>query len=466
MYDGYPELSMQLSKKAEFIPVPDWYYNIEYLEEQRRGYEYKEDLYVPGYFELPLKQGESVIFSASTEEEKTSGLKRKFKAEEDLRIPVDSFKNCLINSAQQFLVRKNGSTDILSGFPWMGVRSRDTFISLPGLTMTIGDIDAAHEVIKTLVPRLKDGLFPNTTKQGHDYYNSIDAPLWFIWSLQQLEKYQEIDIWKLYNKEIMQVMEAYLKGTHFGIHMFENGLVAGEENVIPLTWMNAMVHGQPVTPRRGFAVEVNALWYNAVCQVLLWAGKQSKFSREWKELPDRIRNSFIEAFWIGEFGYLADSVYNGYKDHSVRPNQVIAASLDFSPLSSEMKKNMLDVVNSQLMTAKGLRTLSPQNPAYRGTYEGDQEMRDRSAHQGSVYPWLLEHFVKAYLDVHKRSGLNLAKKIYSGFEEDMTRYGIGTIAELYDGNPPHDPKGAISFAGSVASLLRIGEMIENLNKDT
>ncbi len=461
MYDGYPELHMQLSKNAEFVPVPDWYYNVEYLEEQQRGYDFKEDLYVPGYFELPMKKGESIIFSASTAEEKPAGLKRRFKAEEALRTPLDSFTNCLVNSAQQFFVRKNRTTEVLSGFPWLGVRSRDTFIALPGLTVAMGnDGEAAMDVIKTMLGRLKDGLFPNTSRHHHDYYNSIDAPLWFIWSLQQLQKQTGIDPWKLYRKEILQIMEAYRAGTHFGISMSENGLIAGGNEGIPLTWMDAMVDGQPVTLRPGYAVEINALWYNAVCQLIEWAGERSSAVKSWKELPDRIRNSFVETFWLPDKGYLADFVQNGYTDHAVRPNQVIAASMDHAPISKEMKKSLLDVVESELLTMKGLRTLSPKNPAYKGLCKGDQEKRDRAAHQGSVWPWLLEHFVRGYLEVHKRSGINLARRIYDGFEEDMTIYGIGTIPELYDGNPPHDPGGAISFAPSVAALLRIGEMID------
>ncbi len=465
MYDGYPELFMQLSKKAEFVPVPDWYYNVEYMEEQKRGYEYKEDLYVPGYFELQLRKGETVVFSASTEEEKPAGLKRRFAAETEMRISKDSYRNCLLNSAQQFLIRRNKETDILAGFHWLGVRSRDTFMALPGLTLSTGNPDPAVEVLDTMVKRLKDGLFPNTTKQGHAYYNSIDAPLWFIRALQELEKYSDIVIWKRYRKEILQIMEAYRTGTHFGIHMSDNGLIGGTDRYIPLTWMDATVNGQPVTPRPGFAVEVNALWYNAVCQVMEWAGPQSKFSKEWKELPEKIRQSFTDLFWIADKGYLADFAGEGDRDESVRPNQVIAASLDYSPVTKEMKKSLLDVVKSELLTIKGLRTLSPKNPLYRGINAGDQEKRDRSAHQGTVYPWLLEHFVRGYLEVHKRTGISLAREIYDGFEVDMTNHGIGTITEMYDGNPPHDPRGAISFACSVASLLRIGEMIDNYNGD-
>lgn len=459
MYEGYPELYMQLSKSAEFVPVPDWYYNVEYLEEQRRGYEFKEDLYVPGYFEFPIVKGESVIFSASTTQIKPGGLKRTFKLEEDSRVPLDSYTNCLHNSAQQFVVRRNNSTEILAGFPWHGSRSRDTFISLPGLTMTIGDLKTAREVLNTMIGKMKEGLFPNTSKQGHNYYNSIDAPLWFIWALQQLEKYEEINIWKTFRKPIVSIIDAYLNGTMYGIRMHENGLISGGGDLIPLTWMDASVMGHPVTLRKGYAVEVNALWYNAVCQVIKWAGKNSETAKSLKDLPERISNSFTEKFWIGEKGYLADNVDGDYRDYSVRPNQVIAASLDFSPINTEKKKSLLDVVKSELLTPKGLRTLSPKNEAYKGFYKGDQERRDGAAHQGSVYPWLLEHFVYGYLAVHKQSGISFVRSIYAGFEDDMTEYGIGTISELYDGNLPHDPKGAISYAGSVASLLRIGEIL-------
>lgn len=465
MYDGYPDLYMQLSKKAEFVPVPDWYYNVEYMEEQKRGYDYKEDLYVPGYFEIPIKKGESIVFSAATEEIKPAGLKRRFDAESEMRIPKDSFRNCLLNAAQQFLVRRNDTTDILAGFHWLGVSARDTFISLPGLTLSTGDTHAAIEVINSMVNRLKDGLFPNSIRQGHAMYNSIDAPLWFIYALQQVEKYTNTHVWKSYRKEILQIMEAYRHGTHFGIHMAENGLIATSEEGIPLTWMDATVNGQPVTPRNGFAVEVNALWYNAVCQVIAWAGPRSKFSTDWKDMPEKIARSFIETFWIEDKGYFADFARDDYRDHSVRPNQVIAASVDHSPVSKEMKKSMLDVVKSELLTVKGLRTLSPKNPAYKGVCEGAPEQRDRSAHQGTVYPWLLEHFARGYMEVHKRTGISLVKEIFEGFEQDMTNHGIGTITEMYDGNPPHDPRGAISFAASVASLLRVGALIDNFSKD-
>jgi len=465
LYDGYPGLYMQCSKIAEFVPVPDWYYNVEYMEEQQRGYEYKEDLYVPGYFEMPIKKGESIVFSASTSEVTPGGLKRKFTIELGERVPRDSIKNCLVNSAQQFIVRKKNSTEIKAGFPWFGIWGRDTFMALPGLTLTTGDPETALEVIDSMLARMKNGLFPNTLIKGEPAFNSADAPLWFIWALQQYEAFDpEIDIWQKFGKAIKSVLEAYRDGNSGIIHMMENGLIYASMEGSAMTWMDAVIDGKPVTPRTGSPVEVNALWYNAVCQALVWAEtREKKFYNSWAHLPGRIKDSFLQQFWNEEKGYLADYVNGSFRDLSVRPSQVIAVAVNHSPLTPEMKKSILDVVESELLTPRGLRSLSPKNEAYKGIYAGNQEKRDRAYHQGTVWPWLLEHFAKGYLEVHKKSGQNLIKRIYEGFDENLAIRGIGSISEIFDGNPPHEPRGAISQATGVAALLRIGEMIENFN---
>lgn len=462
LYENYPGLYMQLSKKAEFVPAPDWYYNIEYMEEQRRGYEFKEDLYVPGYFEMPIKKGETIIFSASTEEVAPQGMKRKFQTELESRIPKDSFMNCLLNSAQQFVVRKKDRTEIVAGYHWFGTWGRDTFISLPGITMATGDLKTAVEVLDTMVKRMQNGLFPNTGSYENPIFNSVDAPLWFIWTLQQYEKYDPaFDIWKKYGRVIKDILENYRNGTQFDIHMLENGLIHAGAEGVAVTWMDAMIDGKPVNHRLGCPVEVNALWYNAVSQALKWSkNRDNKFQKEFKGLPEMIRASFVEKFWYAEKGYLADYVSGDFRDISVRPNQVIATALEFSPLNSEMKKSVLDIVEGELLTPRGLRTLSPKNELYEGNYAGDQRSRDKAYHQGTAWPWLLEHFARGYLEIHKKSGLNLIKRLYEGFEEEMVSHGVGTISEIFDGNPPHYPKGAISQAWSVAALIRISEIIE------
>jgi len=206
---------------------------------------------------------------------------------------------------------------------------------------------------------------------------------------------------------------------------------------------------------------VNSLWYNAVCQSLEWSEHQdARFYNAWKDLPERIQESFVNTFWNEEMEYLADYATGTFRDMSVRPNQVIAVALDHSPLTSSMKKSILDVAEGELLTPRGLRSLSPKNEAYKEVCKGNQEKRDLAYHQGTVWPWLIEHFAKGYLGVNKKAGLHLIKRLYDGFEEELTIRGIGSISEIYDGNPPHHPRGAISQATGVASLLRTGEIID------
>jgi len=468
LYDGFPGLYMQLSHEMKFIAVPDWYYNIEYIEEQRRGYDYQEDLFVPGYFEVKIKKGESIIFSASTKEINPAGLSRKYSAEEKSRIPRTSFINCLTNSAEQFLVKKEKGTEIIAGFPWFGAWGRDTFISLPGLTLTTGNLKEAKKIIDTMVKRMKGGLFPNMGDDDSPAFNSVDAPMWFVWALQQYEKYdKEISIWKAYGRNIKNILDAYRNGTSFNIRMLDNGLIYSGEKGKALTWMDAVTSDGPVTPRMGMPVEINALWYNAIVASLIWAEKagDTKFVSKWKDLPLQISASFLSLFWNEEKGYLADYVGENDADFSVRPNMVIATSMEHSLLDSDKKSKILEVIRRELLTPKGLRTLSPKNPDYKGVYEGNQDERDKTYHQGTVWPWLLEHFAKSYLDVHKRGGLSLIRQLYQGFEEDMNIHGVGSVAEIYDGDPPHTPKGAISQAWSVAALLRMNEMIGKFEEE-
>lgn len=464
LYQGYPYLHIQFSKKVEYIHVPDWYYNIEYIREQERGYDYSEDLIVPGYFELPIKNGESIIFSASTKKSIPATFKKKFSTEISKRIPRDSFRNCLINSAQQFIIHKDKKTEVIAGFPWFGPWGRDTFISLPGLTLAIDDAKTCKNVIDTMVGRMKGGLFPNMGSDDNPAFNSVDAPLWFFWSLQQYANYinNKEEVWKKYGNPIKAILKGFKNGLPYNIKMHDNGLIFAGEKGTALTWMDAMIEGKAVTPRTGYAVEINALWYNALCFCLDLAktANDTKFINAWNGMPEKIKDSFTSTFWDDKKKYLADVVDNDEKDFSVRPNMVFATCFEYSPLNDEMKKSVLDIVERDLLTPKGLRTLSPKNEMYEGIYEGAQEQRDKAYHQGTVWPWLLEFFCEGYMKLYKNAGLCLLNQIYEGFEEDNSNHGIGSISEIYDGNPPHKPKGAISQAWSVAALLQIGKLIE------
>jgi predicted glycogen debranching enzyme len=468
MYDGYPFLHMQFSREVEFIPSPDWYYGIEYNKELRRGYDYKEDLFVPGYFELRAKKGDVIIFSAATFEMNPEQLKRRFTTELGKRIPRDSFKNCLINAAQQFISKRDKKTEIIAGFPWFGSWGRDTFIALPGLTLAIGDTETCREVLDTQVAKLKNGLFPNMGADDNPAFNSVDAPLWFFWALHQYAKTVKsyTAIWRRYAKAIKSILESYRDGTNFNIKMHENGLIYAGEAGKALTWMDAVVNGKPVTPRVGFPVEINALWYNAVVFSLDLAkrAKDDEFIQQWQSLPDVIRESFLTMFWDSKKAYLADVADYDSKDWSIRPNQVIAASMDFSPLDNDMKKAVISVIERDLLTPRGLRTLSPTNEKYKGIYKGTQELRDSAYHQGTVWPWLLEHFCEVYMNLHRESGLGFLKNLIDGFEPVMTELGIGTIPEIFDGDPPHRARGAISQAWSVAALLRMIQKYETMTQ--
>ncbi len=462
MYRGYPYLNMQLSKDSDFISGPDWNYNVEYIQEQKRGYEYKEDLYMPGYFEFPLRKGEAVVFSASTRELEPSVLKRKFQAEIRKRIPRNTFHNCLLNSAQQFFVRKDKKTEIIAGFPWYGNKMRDTFAALPGLAIASGNLKTFRSVLDSSLAEMLKAIRSASGGEGEFPEMGVDEPLWFMWSLQQYTHRtgDRAAAWKTYGRKVKEILVGLQGGLSRIVEMHDNGLLFCTEHSIPRTWMDCTVGGLPVTPRSGYVVEINALWFNAVrfALKLAEAAGDKAFISRWKDVPRLIAGSFLELFWDEEKGYLADYVRDGTADRSVRPNQVIAASVPYSPLDDDKKNRMLEVVTSELLTPKGLRTLSPKSPMYKGIYEGDQDERDSVAHQGTVYPWLLGHYADAYLRLHKKSGVDTVKRLFAGFEEDMQVHGVGSVSELYDGDPPHYPGGALSYAWNVAELLRMEQL--------
>ena len=465
MYEGYSPVVMQFSKKPEYNHAPDWYYGVEYIRERERGYESTEDLYTPGTFDVKLVAGQSVVISAGLEEKNPAYLGRQWNAEVKKRTPRDNYENCLSNAAEEFIIRHNGHTEVVAGYPWFGRWGRDTFIALPGLTLPCNDIKSFKDVTNTMITELKDGLFPNVGHKGTATFNSIDTSLWFFWALQKLQSHpnKRINIWKEWGDAMKNIMENFRKGTLYNIKMHDNGLVWGGEHGKALTWMDAVVNGNPVTPRHGYAVEINALWYNAVCFSLELAKEENDFEfiARWEKWPEVIKNSFVSTFWDENMGYLADSVMDDKRDWSVRPNMIFAVACDYSPVSRDQGYSIMKKVKSELLTNRGLRTLSPKDFEYRGIYEGNQENRDLAYHQGTAWPWLLGAYAESVLKILGKSGLDQVEDIYDAFEEVMTEEGIGTISEVYDGDPPHNAGGAISQAWSVAELLRIKKMIDS-----
>lgn len=468
MYKGYDKVFMQFSKSVQYTHVPDWYYNVDYIREHERGYKSSEDLFVPGFFEIDMKKGESVVISAGIEEKNPVGFKRQFESEVNKRIPRSSYDQCLDNSAEEFVVKINKKTEVIAGFPWFGRWGRDTFIALPGLTLVRKDEKSFREVIQTLLGELKDGLFPNMGQGKNASYNSVDTSLWFFWALQQYAIFtgKKDTLWKDYGKYMKNILNKFAKGTHFNISMHTNGLLYQGEPGKALTWMDAVVHGKPVTARTGYAVEVNSLWYNAIMFALELAelSGDNAFVKKWSKWQEIIRESFKNTFWDEQKEYLADYVNGDFKDWSVRPNMIFAVSMPHSPVGSYIQTAVLRKVHQELLTPRGLRSLSPKNSDYVGHYLGDQVKRDNAYHQGTAWPWLLGAFTESYLRLYGKKGIEFVQSVYQGFEAEMTNYGIGTISEVYDGDPPHNGGGAISQAWNVAELLRIRWMTKNLKK--
>ena len=466
MYSGYPDLYMQFCKKNEFVFQPDWYRGVEYTKEQERGYASNEDLYVPGYFEMKIRKGESIVFAASTSEIKTSLLKKLFDKEVSERSPRDNFFHCLVNAAHQFHKReKNDDRYIIAGYPWFKSRARDTFLSLPGLTLAIDEQDYFELVMKTSEKGLREFMGGKPLTVNMYEIEQPDVPLWCIWALQQYAKEVGNDKCNsIYGKFIKDILNYIISGLHPNLRLDENGLLYSEGHDKAVTWMNSTVNGRPVVPRPGYIVEFNALWYNA----LKFGAKIASYSNEddlaenFERRAEICKRSFVDTF-LNEYGYLFDYVDGNTPDWSVRPNMIFAVALDFSPLSQEQKKGVLDVCTRELLTPKGLRTLSPKSGGYNPMYTGPQSQRDYAYHQGTAWPWLGGFYMEACLKMYKRTRLSFIERQMVGYEDEMTSRCIGTIPEMFDGNPPFNGKGAMSFAANVAEILRALRLLEKYN---
>ena len=467
MYDNYTPVHFQFSEPVQYQHHPDWYYNIEYEEELKRGYEGHEDLWRPGTITAKVADKE-LYLCIGTEPVDPNEIAKIYAKEEKQHPKRSTFSNCLQNAADQFIVNRNGRTDIIAGYPWFGRWGRDTFIALPGLTLPLKKNALFEEIADTMIADLKDGLFPNIGAGNAAAYNSVDAPLWFIRALQIY--FDHINkprvLWTKYGDTIKSILRAYRDGTLNHIHMLDNGLIYAGGDGLALTWMDAIVDGRPVTPRTGCQVEINALWYNDIKFAIDLAHRSwdKEFVAEWDSVVANFPTVFKDTFWSKEMGYLADYVDGDYKNFQVRPNMLIAASLPFSPISEKIRQLVLKCVTEELLVDKGIRSLSPKDPEYKGHYSGTQAERDAAYHQGTVWPWLLFPFTDCILKVYPESAPDVLNRILYRFDGCMNSYGLSTIAEITDGDPPYKPNGCISQAWSVAALLYMKWKIEQVNK--
>lgn len=466
MYEGFPDLNLQFSKASEFRYAPSWYKGITYTDEYRRGFDCKEDLFVPGTFSLKLRKGESVIVSGSTAVEDAKGLSRKFTSIVKKKGNITSNLGLLKYNADLLICNRNGHKQIDAGLTWLETGLlRETIVALPGLTLYAGaGTKEFEEILDNLIADNAERLSTRTTQ--------IEAPLRIADDLQQYIAFgaDAKKVWKKYGPVIKGIIESYLPGHRAEVAVHPNGLLWGQKWRTALSWMNAYVNGIPVTERAGYQVETNAFWYNAICFALemeqKFAPKNTAFIQRWNAIKTLIDENFEKTFWIPERGYLADYVDNAGQGPAVRSNQLYAIALEYSPVSDENKSSIMQTIANELITSRGIRTLSPRNEAYRGVYEGSQIDRDLAYHQGCAWIIPLDYYIDLAFRMIGPSYLKRAEYLIEGFYKDIYKHGVGAFSELYDGDPPHEPHGAISSACSTAALLRIEYLLDRYRQQT
>jgi predicted glycogen debranching enzyme len=481
-YASMPSLFF-VGEKMEYYPAPRWNYNVEYQEEQQRGFDYQEDLFCPGFIEKILKPGDSFYVSVSTKKNLSDNLaevwrKEEVKREEDRKngaslpnSPYASEWQELAYSSRHFLVKNRIHGEaVIAGYPWFVEWGRDSMIALPGLTFSIGKIDFGIKVLKTFIAKEQNGLLPNYLPNGYGHqpaYNSVDASLWFFWALQELlNATQDREmIKKSFGLIMSKIIEAYVEEKIPDVYLKSNGLIWAGNEQTQLTWMDARAYGKPVTPRYGYAVEINALWYNALGFYLSTMGHEGIDEETHANLTyihEIAGRSFKQIFWSEEKKYLADFVNNEGADFSLRPNQIFSASLHFSPLDHNQKREIVAAVKEKLLTPYGLRTLSPESKAFRPYYEGGSDERDYAYHQGTVWPWLLGHFIEAYIKVNsdKQNLESLEEFLRPLIMNHLYDHGLLSVSEIFDGERPHRPNGCFAQAWSVAEVLRGFKLIQ------
>ena len=462
MYPGYPELYMQMNKKAEWVFRPDWYRGVDYPKETERGYASNEDLYVPGYFEFDIKKGESIVFSAGIKECNPAKLKELADYEVNIRTPRDNFYHCLVNSAHQFINYRDGETYILAGYPWFKCRARDLFVSLPGLTLTNDEVDQFERIMTTAEKGIREFMAGKPLSVRIYEIEHPDILLWAVWCIQQYCKFVGIQEGiRKYGQLLRDIMDWLMDGKHPNLYIHENGLVYANGRDKAITWMNSSQNGHPIVPRSGYIVEFNALWFNALmfCASICRTINEADEAEHFEKMADLAKKSFLETF-LNDYGYLLDYVDGQMIDWSVRPNMIFTCAFDYSPLDAKQKKGVLDMCTKELLTPKGLRTLSPKSGGYNPMYVGPQVQRDYAYHMGTAWPWLAGFYLEACLKVFGYSRVSFVERQLVGYEEELFYHSIGTLPEVFDGNPPFHGRGAMSFAMNVAEIMRVVKLLD------
>jgi predicted glycogen debranching enzyme len=472
---------------ASFRLVTEQVNELRYRIEQSRGYDWKGNLWSPGCFSARLSEGGTASLIASTDDwENVDALTPDgaFAAEAErrrrlLRIaPEDARSGVaaeLVFAADQFLITPVGRTrdsvqansvgdevrTVIAGYHWFTDWGRDTMISLEGLTLCTGRTLEAQYILRSFAKYIRNGLIPNMFPEGKTsgLYHTADASLWFFHAADRyLQATGDTETLEVLLPKMLDIIDCHMKGTDFGIGVDQNdGLLRQGAAGYQLTWMDAKVDDWVVTPRRGKAVEINALWYNALCITAGWLKTQGDMGRasQISAVASEAYASFNAKFWSSELGYCYDIVDKdgGGYDSSLRPNQVLAISLSHAVLAEDKWQAVLGKIRNQLVTPVGLRTLAPSDPNYKAHYDGDLRARDAAYHQGTVWAWLIGPFFDAWLRANP-GDWETARSLLTGFDTEMSEAGIGTISEIFDAEAPFNPRGCIAQAWSVAEVLR------------
>lgn len=477
--------------------VTFWYKNVEYPKEMERGLEAHEDYYSPFALHFDLCKRKDCYIVASTNRYDTldvfgllnKEIESREKIGRDWRLKVNNpglqsstltqeslpkesaerteklkrLSEYLWSTSKSFIVkRENDKKSIIAGYHWFGDWGRDTMISLPGLTLIQGRFEEAREILLSYARYVSKGMIPNRFPDYGEMpeYNTVDASLWYIHAVYQYLRFSNDlqTMCQLYGV-LKEIIECYQKGTRYNIHMDTDGLIYAGADGIQLTWMDAKVGDWVVTPRMGKAVEVNALWYNAL-KIMSFFSQGMKLSGEcvrYNTLAQKVSESFNEAFWFHEGRYLYDYVDGEIKNKAIRPNQVFAMSLPYSTLSRKRQERIMEVIKRHLLTPFGLRSLSPEDKDYLGRHLGNPYERDKSYHQGAVWAWLIGPYISAYAKVYadRKETRDDIERLLEPFYAHLYEAGLGTISEIFDGDFPHTPRGCISQAWSVAEILRV-----------
>lgn len=465
LYDGFPDLNMQFNTKdVSFETAPCWYKGITYSDEYRRGFACKEDLYVPGHFETEMKPGDAIVFSASVAIANPSGLKRKFDSFVAKAAKITTYHEQLVHCADLLKQDRGGHKMITAGFSWLYTGLlRETLEALPGLTLYAnGDKAEFEEILDNLIADNQERLFHRTTQ--------VEAPLRLAGALGRYIEYgaDPKAVWKKYGPTVKGILESYLPGRRVEVAMQPNGLLWAQLDHWALSWMNTYVDGNPVTERAGYQVETNAMWFQSILFAVTmereYSPSDSIFLKEWSHILDLIRENFQTTFWNAGSGYLADYVDNAGQHLEVRPNMLYALVGEDIPVEPEIAQRVLQVIDNELVTRRGIRTLSPRHSEYKGVYEGSQTDRDLAYYNGCCFTFLLGPYCEVCFKMKGAAFLNKAQWLVNGFYEDLNKHGVGAFSELYDGDPPHEPHGAISSALSTAALLEV-EYLKNKYKE-